>query len=399
MKEKKKILIFSLAYEPYIGGAEIAIKEITDRLGDEFEFNLITSKGLRMYRREQELNDLEVIGNVKVSRVGLGHWFDQYKYIQGAVAKAKKLQEQNNFDLIWGVLESQAGIAAAQFKLHYPQIPYVLTLQSGDSQKFWFWRTFFWKKIYKQVYKRADHVHAISNFLGTKARKMGAKQVSIIPNGVDIKKFTFRLRSGQEVNEIRNIYNIRESEKIIITTSRLVFKNGVDILIEAFTELAHQRDDVKLLIVGTGPLEHELKKQAGRRGVGGKVVITGHIEHERLPEYLAASDIFVRTPRSEGLGNSFLEAMAVGVPVVATNVGGITDFLEQGVTGLLSNSLEPSDVATKMELLLGDEALQQKIAKNASKLIKENYGWDNIAREVGDIFSNLINKETLSQQS
>lgn len=114
-----------------------------------------------------------------------------------------------------------------------------------------------------------------------------------------------------------------------------------------------------------------------------------HIEPQEVPKYLAVSDIFVRPSLSEGLGNSFLEAMAAGLPVVATPVGGIPDFLRDGETGLFCEVKNPKSIAEKVKILLVNKVLREKIIKNAQEMVLRDYDWDLIAGKMRNIFEKL----------
>lgn len=118
-----------------------------------------------------------------------------------------------------------------------------------------------------------------------------------------------------------------------MTASRLVKKNGVKDIVEALVFLPKQ---YKLVVAGQGKLEKSLKSKVTNLKLEDRVIFVGFISHELLPLYLKASDIFVRPSLSEGLGNSFLEAMAAGIPVVGTPVGGIPDFLTDRETGIFA---------------------------------------------------------------
>jgi glycosyltransferase involved in cell wall biosynthesis len=105
-----------------------------------------------------------------------------------------------------------------------------------------------------------------------------------------------------------------------------------------------------------------------------------------MPQYLHISNIFIRPSRSEGLGNSFLEAMAAGIPVIATPVGGIPDFLKDGETGLFCEVDNPRSIAQKVEKLLKDKESREYIVKNARKMVEEKYQWEAIAERMKEIF-------------
>ena len=181
---KKRILIFSLAYHPFIGGAEVAIKEITDRLGSPaqggqgFCFDMIT---VNLDGRQKKV---ERIGNVNVYRIGSVK-LSKYLFSWTAYQLAKKLHQKNNYNLIWAMMANQAGWAAKKFKKKFPSVKYLLTLQEGDSEwDIWF-RTWFMRPIYKSIYRRADQIQVISNFLKKRAENLGAKcSIEVVPNGV-----------------------------------------------------------------------------------------------------------------------------------------------------------------------------------------------------------------------
>lgn len=373
--KKQKILILSTAYAPFWGGAEIAIKEITDRLGMNFDFFMLTSK------LDERDAYHEEVGAVTVERLG-----NKYMLPFQAPRRFKELHKEHKFDLVWTMMASHAGIAGLRIKKKYPNIPYFLTLQSGDSDLFWNIRTLWWRPWFKKVYQIPDHIQVISSFLERRARSYGYRgKISVVPNGVDNQKFQIPISKFQ-TNELRKELNLKENEKTIITTSRLVRKNAVDVLIRS---IQFVKTPANLLVVGAGKLEQKLKSLAIKLGLEQKVIFTGHVEYNDLPLYLAIADVFVRPSRSEGLGNSFIEAMAAGVPIIGTPVGGIVDFLEDKKTGLFCKVNDPKDTALAIDEMLTDGLLSNKLIKNAQNLVREKYDWDNIAKEMARIFNSL----------
>ena len=108
-----------------------------------------------------------------------------------------------------------------------------------------------------------------------------------------------------------------------------------------------------------------------------------------MPAYLWMSDIFIRPSLSEGMGNSFIEAMAAGVPIIGTRVGGIPDFLVDGETGLFCEVRDSQSIADKINILLSDEALRQSLIANGRKIVSEKYNWDGIAGRMKGIIGRL----------
>ena len=412
-----KILIFSTAYLPFVGGAELAIKEITDRLlPSEFAFDLVT------LNLDGKQKPREQIGNINVIRLSCPKLLFPIR----AFIHARKLHRNNPYDRIWSVMASYGGFAGLFFKYHFPKVPFILTLQEGDSLSHIYKRAFLVWPLFKMIFTRADRITAISNYLADWARKMGATcPIEVIPNGVDVNSFQLLGSSFQEREELRNKLEIGRTDKIIITTSRLVKKNAVRDLIRS---LQHLPNMIKLIVVGLGDLEKELRLEARTLKLEDRIKFLGYIPHEELPRYLHAADVFVRPSLSEGMGSSFIEAMAAGLPVIATPVGGIPDFLfaplpdseeekhlfsnsraaprseprprgpttgelanrwGEKITGLFCKVNDPKDIAEKVKLLLSDDELRNRIIANASKLVREKYDWDGIAEKIQEAFHSI----------
>ncbi len=371
-----KVLIFSLAYPPFIGGAELAVKEITDRLSG-VEFHMITTN------LDGKQKEVETMGNVTVHRVGGGR-LSKYIFPFAALKKAKELNSVNKYSLSWAIMANQAGLAALWFKQAQPQIPYLLTLQEGDSlTKIWS-RTWFMRAKYKDIYRKADHIQAISRYLQNRALNYGYNgPISIVANGVDYKHFAQKISEESKI-AVRNSLGLTEEDTVVVTASRLVEKNGVDLLIKSMQDL-----DARLVIIGKGGLEADLKALAGELGLRDKVVFVGHKSHKELPKYLQMADIFARPSRSEGLGSAFLEAMAAGIPVIATPVGGIPDFVIDGQTGVFCEPNNPRDIKEKIRQLSSDKEMYQRVVTNGKKLVYDKYQWEHVTQEMEQIFSTM----------
>ena len=379
----KKILIFSTAYLPMIGGAEIAIKEITNRLGGNFTFDLICA------RIKKELPKYEKIGQVNIYRLGCGCFLDKYYLALFGHCFAAKIHKKNNYDAIWAIMASFGGFSAMFFKKKNPAVPFLLTLQEGDSLEHIKKRVGIFNNWFSQIFTRADYIQAISNFLAGWAKDMGAKcPIEVVPNGVDIAKFQDTRNNNQKLKEE---LNIKPDEKVIITVSRLVKKNGVGDLIDGFALLLANgyAPNAKLLIIGDGEERTHLSFVICHSSLGKRAFLLGSIPPDDVPKYLAASDIFIRPSLSEGLGSAFLEAMAAGVPIIGTRVGGIPDFLVDGETGLFCEAQNPQSIAEKIKLLLADETLRQKLITNGKKLVAEKYNWNIIVKQMEEIFNKI----------
>ena len=369
-----KILIFSLAYHPFVGGAEVAIKEITDRLGGDFEFDLITANLDGRQKSEEQ------IGRVKVHRLCyVASYVTKYLFPWLAFKKAAELQAQNHYDAVWAMMANQAGWAALKFKKKFPAVKYLLSLQEGDSEWDIWRRTFFIRPIYKAIYRRADYIQAISNFLAKRAKKLGARcPIEVVPNGIQVES---------QKSKVESI-----GDKKIITVSRLVKKNGISDLIKAMTAV-----EGELLILGDGKLRKILERLTERLGIKNKVKSLGYLSQDEVYKYLSQADVFVRSSLSEGLGNSFLEAMAMRVPVIGTPVGGIPDFLKDGETGWFCQVKNPKSISGKINYILDgkNKAEVARIVAAANAMVMEKYNWALVTSKMKNIFQILISKNNL----
>lgn len=383
----KKILIFSLVYYPnFVGGAEVAIKEITDRIPkEEASFFMVT---MRTDRKK-----IEQIGNITVHRVGpylLGipvvgkvlFQISKYLFPFQSYVVAKRLEKQIEFSCVWAMMANYAGFGALFFKRKYPKIRFVLTLQEGDPISYIKRRVALVYPLWKAIFTHADAIQTISGYLADFGKSMGFSGTPIVvPNAVDVSLFTKEYDQSELVSLKENL-GIKDDQKVIITTSRLVKKNGIGDIIES---LKYLPENFIFLVLGNGPLEKSLKLKVSSLKIESRVKFLGYISHAEMPKYLKISDFFVRPSLSEGLGNSFLEAMATKLPVVATPVGGIPDFLKDGETGYFCEVENPKSIADAVMKFENNSDQKNRIVENSKKMVLEKYDWRMIAEEMRKI--------------
>lgn len=397
----KRVLIFSLQYYPFVGGAEIAIREITDRIPtDEYEFHMITS------RFDSTLPRTEKVGNVMVHRIGLSTkspsiadlgmfplHINKYLYQILAVPYALKLHSTYRFSASWAMMAHATAIPAGIFKFLCPRVPYVLTLQEGDPTDYiervmkpvW--------PLFRQGFVRADALQPISTFLGKWGARMGFRGAyEVIPNGVDTKRFA-HVPEAADLSRMKEHLGKKEGDLYLVTTSRLVHKNAVDDVIRALPSLP---PNVSFLIYGIGPDEEMLRELARELGVEARARFMGQITHADMPLMLACCDIFIRPSRSEGMGNSFIEAMAAGLPVIATQEGGIADFLfdakrnrDKPATGWAVDVNAPEQIAAAVNDILAHPQKTQEVTANARKQALKGYDWSTIAEAMAALLGRL----------
>lgn len=373
---KKRVLIFSLAYFPHVGGAEVAVREITKRLAD-INFTLITLRIAGEPRQETE-------GNLIIHRVGYsGSYLQKILFIPLATFHAIRLHSKQRFGAFWAMMTYML-FPIVLLRLAGVRVPYLLTLQEGDPWQHMFGRWFIlpFRPLLSVGFKNASAVQAISNYLAEWAVRMGhRKEPEVIPNGVETERF-----GGPPITH---------QGAVLITTSRLVHKNGIDDVIRALPHLP----GVRFRILGTGPDDDSLRELAKSLGVEAQVEFFGHVDHGDLPRHLHAADIFIRPSRSEGMGNSFIEAMAAGLPIIGTLEGGIADFLVNSETGWVVAKDRPDQIALAVQDIMARPEKVQQVTEHAQKLVIGKYDWNLIAQKMQMLFERIVDKPDLSKSA
>ena len=235
--------------------------------------------------------------------------------------------------------------------------------------------------------KETDYLVAVSKATGTDFKEIGYPESRIvyIPNGVEIPTKGKTL-FGRVINAL--------------TTARLSEEKGVDVLLRALTIVVRQEKTLKLVVIGDGPLESELKRLAQSLGLVGSVDFMGMTRN--VAQHLKSADIFVLPSRTEGLSNALLEAMSHGIPCVATNVGGNSELLGAGDekipsqgyviarNGLLVN---PDDVRGLSEAILyviRNQRKGEEMGRIGRKFIEENFSIDLVADKYIGLYQHML---------
>ncbi len=350
-------------------------------------------------RFDSTLSPVERIGNVLVHRIGFSRpnpsiddlstyplRLNKHLFQFTAAWKALSLHRTYQYEGIWAMMAHSSGIPAIIFKLMRPKVPYILTLQEGDRLEKIERMMFPLWPLFTRVFTRADVVQVISTFLGRWARRRGfTGRLEVIPNGVDVERFS-REEMPAVIDEVKDGLGKRMGDIFLITTSRLVRKNAVDVVIKALKLLP---EHVRFIVGGIGPDDLALKRLARESGVAERVRFVGEISHADIPKYLHASDIFIRPSRSEGMGSSFVEAFAAGIPVIATQEGGIADFLfdekrtpGQPITGWAVDVDSSEQVAQAVKDIIEHPEKVRAVVATARALAVEKYDWDIVAKDM-----------------
>jgi glycosyltransferase involved in cell wall biosynthesis len=283
-----------------------------------------------------------------------------------------------------------SSLMAAKIAKKYSK-PLVLTqhntfIEYEDS----FWDHVEWLNdlaIGRQVLKEADKIIVVSNATKRYVLSLGAEpeKISVLHNGVD----TDRFKPLTGVKErIRKKLGISENAVVAITVRRLVYKNGIDTLIDSAETAIKKNHRLVFLVVGKGPDFAEIKARIDELGIGNNFRLTGFVSDEDLPFYYNAADFFVLPSKSgEGLPLVALEAMACGLPVVATNVGGISEVMAENY-----GKIVPPDAPDALaEAVLEFSHRELSVLKNELRtMVEQKYSWDKNVEKLVEIYEELI---------
>ncbi len=236
--------------------------------------------------------------------------------------------------------------------------------------------------------QRASFVITVSNSLAQEVKKnykIPSEKIKIINCGVNTEKFV-----PQEKRSLRKELNLPQDNWILIFVGNLIPIKGLDILIEAFFQIVKERNKVLLIIIGKGQMEKEISKRIDEFKLKGKVKLAGFKPHNELPKWLGASDILILPSLEEGFGLVALEAMSCGLPVVASQVGGLREFIENEKDGFLVKPGNSKEIAEKVKLLINNKNLYQRISKTArEKALK--YDIKKQAKKIKVLYDKLVN--------
>jgi glycosyltransferase involved in cell wall biosynthesis len=239
----------------------------------------------------------------------------------------------------------------------------------------------------KETLKEADKIITVSNATKNYVLSLGAKpeKIKVLHNGVDLVRF--RPLTGKR-EEMRRKLGISQNSIVVLTVRRLVYKNGIDTLIESANIAVKKNPKIIFLVVGKGPDLNKVQMKINQLGIENNFRFTGFVKDEDLPFYYNAADFFVLPSKSgEGLPLVALEAMACGLPVIATDVGGISEILMEDY-GKLVLPNQPELLAKAILEFCSVDLSSRKLELRA--VMEEKYSWDKNVETLIGIYEELI---------
>lgn len=217
-------------------------------------------------------------------------------------------------------------------------------------------------------------------------RGIPSHRMHVVPNGVDPDRFR-----PQDDTALRQRLGLSD-RSLLLTVGRLVPRKGIDTVLRALPTIAEGCPDVTYVIAGTGPDQARLERLADRLGLQRRVRFVGDVDHDQLPLYYSAADLFVMPAREdppdvEGFGLVFLEANACGTPVIGARSGGIPDAVRDGETGLLVPPNAPDALAEAALRVLADPDLAETLGQQGRRRAVREASWDHIADRIYDLLT------------
>jgi glycosyltransferase involved in cell wall biosynthesis len=239
----------------------------------------------------------------------------------------------------------------------------------------------------KQNLNGADKIIAISNATKEYVLRLGAKpsKVKVVYNGVDLARF--RPIAGKR-EEMRKKLGISKNSIVVLTVRRLVYKNGIDTLIDTARIAIKKNPRIVFLVVGKGPDLDNVKLQVAQLGIEANFKLTGFVSDDNLPSYYNVADLFVLPSKSgEGLPLVALEGMACGLPVIATDVGGIREILKEDYGKLVT----PNHPELLAEAVLDFATIDfSSRSEELRIMVEKRFSWDANVKRLVEIYEELI---------
>ncbi len=308
----------------------------------------------------------------RTSRPGMRGWLFNMAYFQEAIVLAQALRSQGVQHLHNHMGDASGTVAMLAAEL--VGIGYSITVHGPHL----FFDPLHWALPEKLRHSRfiACISHYCQSQLMMFSKPEDWSRLAILHCGVETDQYTVRA--------------VRSSATQLLYVGRLAAEKGLLILLESMHQLRNMRVTVHLTLVGDGEDRNLLQQRVAQLGLSDAVSFAGFASEASVRGHLQEADVFVLPSFAEGVPVSLMEAMACGVPVVSTYVGGINELVEPGVTGLLVPASDATALAQALAKLLQSTELRQKLARNGRARVEENYHLDCQIHQLSGLFRQAI---------
>ncbi len=307
-----------------------------------------------------------------------------------AINQMKKLFETEKFDLVHchtpmgGVVTRFAGKTARKNGMKIFYTAHGFHFYKGAPMKNWI----IYYPVEKYLSKITDVLITINHEDYELAKsKFYAKDVRLVHGmGVDDKKFTDEKLPVDEYVTLRNELGLTANDFVMIYVAELIDRKNQVMLIDAMSKIAENKANIKAYLVGNGVNAEKYKEQIEKLGLQNNVIMLGY--RKDVSKLLKLADVCVATSKQEGMGLNLIEGLLTGVPVVASEIRGHTEFVQENINGLFFKNIQ--ELIDNILLLEGDKELKRKLAQNARESVKE-FSLENALKEQIQIYEEAIN--------
>ena len=350
-------------------------------------FDKITRTNIEDYNRVYEKSSVKILRTPIIPIKGLNRlsaYFTSYKFI-------KKILIEYKIDIafVYSIVNNIKGTIRACNELNIPIIHRTFdVVHEIIVEKY---MSNFVRKMEKESYPKLDLVIANTPFMKTWAEEMGAKNVIVIPQGVD----TNIMKNLPKDKELQKKYNINDNDKVVMYLGSILSHSGLDVIFNDMGKILKEIPEFKLLVVGDGPDLERLKQQSKQLGIYEKIIFTGFVPYKEVPRFCSLADLCINPFRMDGkyafndklTPVKFFDFLSCGKPVLATPLQGtLYDFPKESNT-IIYESL---DLFTgKMIELLKNDSLDE-IGQRGREFVGKNFTWDSVTKKMLSEFDNMI---------
>jgi len=404
---KKSILVFTTTFPTFLqeDGTPPFVYELSKRLAEKGNFRLIVltpfrkrtkvfkERGkLKIYRFKYGFTSLcegAILPNLKKNKF----LFFQLPFLFFfALVNLAKIVKKEKIDITHAHWIIPQGFIAVFYKKLFRKkdLKIICTSHGGDIFGL---QNSLMKKIKRWTLNNVDKLTVVSKAIKDEVKKLNIKEdlpIEVIPMGVDPDIFN----QNQYDEKIKEKYNIKGP--FLLFVGRLVEKKGVRYLIDAMPKVVQRYSETKLLIIGSGPLENELKNQVKNLNLENNIIFTGAIPNKELPKYYATADIFIgpsvvaKSGDAEGFGLVFVETLLTKTCVITSDLKSISDIVENEKTGLQVDVKNQELFSKKIIELIEDKKQREKLAENGYNFAKKNFSWGIISDKYYKILNSLL---------
>ena len=389
-----KILMLTWEYPPrVVGGISKVVYDLSHKMVKEGnEVTVVTYKdgdNVKYYENDKGV-EVYRVDNYMIRPNNFIDWIMQLNF--NMITKANEIINKNGkFDVIhahdWLVAYSAKSIKESY---NIPLISTIHATESGrnsgihdETQRYI--NDSEWMLTYE-----SSEVIVNSNYMKNEVQRLFGlpyDKINVIPNGVNLQLF-----SNVNVDyDFRRQYAM-DNEKIILYVGRLVYEKGIQNLIAAMPKILDRYHDSKLIICGRGGMIDELREQVKYLGIDNKVYFAGYCDSKKMQKMYKCADVAVFPSTYEPFGIVAIESMLSGTPTIVSDVGGLNEIVEHGVTGMKSYAGNANSIADSVLSLLFDPKLCANISQNAIKKVRENYNWSKITDSTYYVYQLAIGK-------